>query len=201
MGKKESNSWPALRARLFKMVSVGVIDDPINQSYDVISTGALIINLAVSVMATFENLNAVYGDIFIMAEQITVLFFGVDYVLRVLTAPELYPGKSRVRSAAQYCLSATGIIDLLSFLPYYLPVFFPSGMAAFRMFRVVRTSPQAAAASAPRAPGIAFPRAIAAVSCALPRGEAKQVPTFILGMSAARARASLSPISLSRSCS
>ena len=138
MGKKESNGWPALRARLFKMVSVGVIDDPINQSYDVISTGALIINLAVSVMATFENLNAVYGDIFIMAEQITVLFFGVDYVLRVLTAPELYPGKSRVRSAAQYCLSATGIIDLLSFLPYYLPVFFPSGMAAFRMFRVVR---------------------------------------------------------------
>ena len=120
MGKKESNGWPALRARLFKMVSVGVIDDPINQSYDVISTGALIINLAVSVMATFENLNAVYGDIFIMAEQITVLFFGVDYVLRVLTAPELYPGKSR------------------AFLPYYLPVFFPSGMAAFRMFRVVR---------------------------------------------------------------
>ena len=115
-----------------------MIDDPINQSYDVISTGALIINLAVSVMATFENLNAVYGDIFIMAEQITVLFFGVDYVLRVLTAPELYPGKSRARSAAQYCLSATGIIDLLSFLPYYLPVFFPSGMAAFRMFRVVR---------------------------------------------------------------
>ena len=137
MGKKESNGWPALRARLFKMVSVGVIDDPINQSYDVISTGALIINLAVSVMATFENLNAVYGDIFIMAEQITVLFFGVDYVLRVLTAPELYPGKSRARSAAQYCLSATGIIDLLSFLPYYLPVFFPSGMAAFRAAPVI----------------------------------------------------------------
>ena len=57
MGKKESNGWPALRARLFKMVSVGVIDDPINQSYDVVSTGALIINLAVSVMATFETVS------------------------------------------------------------------------------------------------------------------------------------------------
>lgn len=34
--------------------------------------------------------------------------------------------------------SATGLIDLLSFLPYYLPVFFPSGAVAFRMFRVVR---------------------------------------------------------------
>jgi len=30
------------------------------------------------------------------------------------------------------------LVDLLSFLPYYLPFFFPSGAAAFRMFRVVR---------------------------------------------------------------
>ena len=73
MNKKGTNGWPALRARLFKMVSVGVIDDPINQSYDVISTGALIINLAVSVMATFENLNAVYGDIFVMPKNRTVI--------------------------------------------------------------------------------------------------------------------------------
>ena len=35
-------------------------------------------------------------------------------------------------------LSFSGLVDLLSFLPYYLPVFFPSGAVAFRMFRVVR---------------------------------------------------------------
>jgi voltage-gated potassium channel len=38
----------------------------------------------------------------------------------------------------RYVFSFSGIIDLLSFLPYYLPVFFPSGIAVFRMFRVVR---------------------------------------------------------------
>ena len=32
----------------------------------------------------------------------------------------------------------SGIVDLLSFLPYYLPIFFPAGAVAFRMFRVVR---------------------------------------------------------------
>ena len=135
---KTDNRWPALRARLFKMVSVGVIDEPVNQFYDVISTGALIANLVVSVMATFDNLNAAYGNIFILVEQVTVFFFGIDYVLRVLTAPELYPGEKKERAMAKYCLSVSGIIDLLSFLPYYLPVFFPSGLAAFRMFRVIR---------------------------------------------------------------
>ena len=138
MGKSERNGWLQLRARLFKMVSVGVIDEPINQGYDVISTGALIANLVVSVMATFDNLNAAYGSIFLLVEQLTVFFFGIDYVLRILTAPELYPGKSSGEAVAKYCFSLSGIIDLLSFLPYYLPVFFPAGVAAFRMFRVVR---------------------------------------------------------------
>ena len=34
-----------LRQRVFKMVSVGVVDDRINQGYDVISTGLLLLNL------------------------------------------------------------------------------------------------------------------------------------------------------------
>ena len=136
--KKTSDNWLATRARLFRMVSVGVVDEPVNQAYDIISTGALIANLVVSVLATFENLNAAYGNWFLLIEQVTVFFFGVDYVLRVITAPELYPGNPRAGAVAKYCFSMTGIIDLLSFLPYYLPVFFPSGVAAFRMFRVVR---------------------------------------------------------------
>ena len=136
--KAVQDSWFVTRARLFRMVSVGVVDEPVNQAYDIISTGALIANLIVSVLATFEDLNAAYGSWFLLIEQATVFFFGVDYVLRVITAPELYPGNSRAGAVAKYCFSLTGIIDLLSFLPYYLPVFFPSGVAAFRMFRVVR---------------------------------------------------------------
>lgn len=42
------------------------------------------------------------------------------------------------RAILKYALYFTGIVDILSFLPYYLPVFFPSGAVAFRMFRVIR---------------------------------------------------------------
>ena len=138
MEKNRNEAWPEVRAQIFKMVSVGVTDEPVNQAYDVISIIALLANLLVSVMATFDNLQAAYGNLFLLVEQITVFMFGVDYVLRVLTAPELYPEETPARATAKYCLSLSGIIDLLSFLPYYLPVFFPAGVAAFRMFRVVR---------------------------------------------------------------
>ena len=48
------------REKLFRMVSVGVVDEPVNQAYDIISTGALLLNLAASIMLTFDRLQADY---------------------------------------------------------------------------------------------------------------------------------------------
>ena len=126
------------REKLFRMVSVGVVDEPVNQAYDIISTGALLLNLAASIMLTFDRLQADYGPLLLTVEAVTVLFFGVDYLLRLITSNYLYPESNERDSLLRYIFSFSGIIDLLSFLPYYLPVFFPAGIAAFRMFRVVR---------------------------------------------------------------
>ena len=74
------------REKLFRMVSVGVVDEPVNQAYDIISTGALLLNLAASIMLTFDRLQADYGPLLLTVEAVTVLFFGVDYVLRLITS-------------------------------------------------------------------------------------------------------------------
>lgn len=126
------------REKLFRMVSVGVVDEPVNQAYDVISTAALLLNLDASILLTFDNIRAGYEGILLGLESATVLFFGIDYVLRLITANNLYPESDEKTSLLKYIFSFAGIIDLLSFLPYYLPVFFPAGLAVFRMFRVVR---------------------------------------------------------------
>lgn len=65
-------------------------------------------------------------------------FFAADCALRIWTAKFRGPGMKEWRAVCKYVFSFSGIVDLLSFLPYYLPVFFPSGAVAFRMFRVVR---------------------------------------------------------------
>lgn len=127
-----------LRYHTFRMVSVGVVDEPINQAYDIISTIALVVNLAVMIMNTFDNLSAKFGDLFMVLEQITVFFFAVDYMLRIYTAKFLYPESTPWKATLRYIFSFAGIIDLLSFLPFYLPVFFPAGASVFRMFRVAR---------------------------------------------------------------
>jgi voltage-gated potassium channel len=83
-------------------------------------------------------MEAAYGPAFDSIEAVTVAFFAVDYALRLFTANNLYPDLPEGRSLARYVFSFSGIIDLLSFLPYYLPFFFPTGAVVFRLFRIAR---------------------------------------------------------------
>ncbi len=135
---KDASKGEKLRYQVFRMVSVGVVDEPVNQAYDVISTIVLIVNLVVMILNTFDNLSDRYGDLFTVLEHMTVFFFAVDYMLRVYTAKYLYPDSTPVRAIVKYIFSFAGIVDVLSFIPFYLPVFFPSGASVFRFFRVAR---------------------------------------------------------------
>ena len=128
----------ALRQRIFKMVSVGVVDDRINQGYDFISTALLLINLIGAFAGTFDNIAMRYGELLKQVEAITVAFFAFDYILRMYTAPCLYPDQNGFQPYLRYAFSGAGIIDFLSFVPYYLPMFFPAGAVAFRLIRVAR---------------------------------------------------------------
>ena len=136
--EKKDNRLDKLKDRIFSMVSIGVVDDGLNHGYDIVSTVLLIINLFVSFAMTFEDFYTAHHDLLYWAEAVTVLFFAIDYFLRLFTSDRLFPDKSREKAALSYITSGYGVVDLLSFLPYYLPVFFPAGAAVFRLFRVAR---------------------------------------------------------------
>lgn len=130
--------WLKRRKRLFEILEVGNDLDRISRSYDYINAVMIVINLVVSIMYTYEGVRERYGFLLLVVEGITVLFFAIDYILRVWTARFLYPDLTEGHAIRDYVFSFTGIVDLLSFLPYYLPIFFPSGTVAFRMIRIVR---------------------------------------------------------------
>lgn len=117
---------------------MGTTDDIPSRCYDFASTLILLINVAVTMLYTFDEMELRYGETLLLVEALTVAFFAVDYCLRVWTAQFIRPGLTEAQAVWKYIISLTGIIDLLSFLPYYLPIFFPAGAAVFRMFRVVR---------------------------------------------------------------
>ena len=131
-------SWDRRRRRVYEIVNVGASKDYISRGYDLLNTLMIVVNLAVSLLYTFQSIREGYGGLLLTIEAVTVAFFAVDYILRAWTARFLYPRYAGPRALLKYLFSFTGIVDLLSFLPYYLPFFFPAGAVAFRMFRVVR---------------------------------------------------------------
>lgn len=135
---KHKKDWSQCRKRIYTIIDIGTTGDYVSRSYDVVYTLAILVNLAASIMYTYDHLAAEYGSHLILAENITVVFFTADYILRLLTAKYLYPRTSEHKAVFKYIVSFAGIVDILSFLPYYLPFFFPQGAMAFRIIRIVR---------------------------------------------------------------
>lgn len=130
--------WEQRRKRLAGIVEIGSSDGSVSRGYDVLGTLVIIINLIVSVLMTFTSVEQQYGEILLLIERITVIFFSIDYVLRLWTAKYIFDADTEFGAMRKYMLSFSGIVDLLSFLPYFLPIFFPSGAVAFRIFRIIR---------------------------------------------------------------
>ena len=134
MGKRNDH----FRYRVYEVVEVRTGFDRAGRIYDSIYMFFIILNLAVSILYTYETYRTKYGSLLITVEQVTVASFCIDYLLRLWTAKYSYPELKPARAALKYMASFTGIVDMLSFLPYYLPFFFPSGAVAFRMLRIMR---------------------------------------------------------------
>lgn len=135
---KTVSKWEKRRKRLFHIIEVGSDFDEHSRWYDYENAAAILINLAVTIMLTFEELRGSYGVVLEVILHITLLFFVQDYLFRLWTAKFQYEAFPEWKAILKYVFSISGLIDLFSFLPEYLPVFFPGGTIAFRMIRIVR---------------------------------------------------------------
>lgn len=81
--------------RLYELIEIGCNYDVACWGYDVLNTFTIILNLTVSILYTFDNWALKYGSLLLTIERLTVAFFAVDFLMRVITAKCLYP---RVRA-------------------------------------------------------------------------------------------------------
>ena len=126
------------RKRLAKIVEVGASTDLVSRGYDFGITFVILLNLIATILGTYSDFYAAHGAALDAIEAATAFLFAVDYALRLIAARYIYDAPTETKGVLKYAVSFTGLIDLLSFLPYYLPFFFPDGMVAFRIFRIVR---------------------------------------------------------------
>lgn len=126
------------RKRIFNIIEIGNKDDVPSAMFDRFIVVAILINLLVTLLQTFDQLDPIM-HVLNAVELVTIVIFTIEYILRVWTADFLYPEeKIKWKGRLKFVISAYGLIDLFTIIPYFLPFLFPEGAVAFRIFRVIR---------------------------------------------------------------
>lgn len=126
-----------IKRRTFEILQVGKDHDKASIAFDLFIAAVIVLNLFVTLFVTFD-ISKPYLSLLQTIDLITMIIFGIEYLLRVWTAEYLYPKLTPFQAKLAFIRSFYGIIDMLTFLPYFLPVFFPAGVVTFRMLRVAR---------------------------------------------------------------
>ncbi|MDY0287521.1 MAG: hypothetical protein RBR15_01705 [Sphaerochaeta sp.] len=80
------------------------------------------LNVVSIVLESFVTLAVLYKELFIVFETASVLVFTCEYVLRLWTSDLKHPKKYKISSVLTCVFSGMAMIDLLSILPYYIPL-------------------------------------------------------------------------------
>ena len=124
------------RRRIFTIIQVGNLEDNPSRAYDISLVVAVAINIFIALFDTFPE-SEPYRNWILTVELITVLFFSIDYVLRIVTADYLYEGEpavTPVKARIKFIFSWSGLVDFLSCVPFFVA----SGGGTLRMFRIIR---------------------------------------------------------------
>jgi voltage-gated potassium channel len=127
----------AVKKKIFNIIQIGNKNDVPSTMFDYGIVLVIAINLITTLFSTFKAAEA-YETAINVIEAVTVVIFTIEYALRIWTSDCLYPDSSKGVALLRYVFSFYGLIELLTFLPFYLPFIFPAGAVAFRMFRVIR---------------------------------------------------------------
>ena len=102
--------------------------------------GLIVLNSIAVALATVESYKISYKHVFDTFEIFSVVFFTLEYILRVWICTERseknykHPIKGRLR----YIFSPFAIIDLIAILPFFLGSFVEMDLRFMRAFRLIR---------------------------------------------------------------
>ena len=117
-----------LKQKIFDIVFEA--DTPYGKIFDISILLLILLSVGLVMLESIPAINARHHAVLVTLEWILTSLFTIEYLLRV------YCVKNRWR----YIFSFYGVIDLLSILPFYLGLFFPTSkyLSSIRILRLLR---------------------------------------------------------------
>jgi len=131
-----------LKQRLYEELFPG-IDNAVNKAYNIAMLILIALNVLAVILETVPGLFQSYKLYFDVFEVFSVFVFTVEYVVRLWVCTEDPKYRSPVMGRIRYALEPLALVDLFSFLPFYLPFVsvdlrFIRAVRLIRLFRVLK---------------------------------------------------------------
>ena len=133
--------WYRIRARTAELMDVPQPGDKLSRGLDVFIILLILINVVALILESVESLRMRWGDQFRLLEQMSLLVFSLEYLLRVWSIVDnrwrseyRHPVTGRLR----FMSSPMALIDLLAVLPFWLSMFIPLDLRFLRVARLLR---------------------------------------------------------------
>lgn len=99
----------------------------------------ILVNVVAVILGTVDSISAAHADRFKMLEQISLIVFTVEYVLRIWSCVE-HPNPrfhAPVWGRLRYMITPMALVDLAAIAPFFLAAFLPYDLRFMRVFRVI----------------------------------------------------------------
>jgi voltage-gated potassium channel len=123
-----------LKKKIFELVDARYDDQDATRYLNLGMLILISLNVIAAILETREGLYFRYKTVFDVFEVFSVAIFTLEYIVRIWTCTEYPEYRNPVTGRLRFALSPFMLIDLVSFLPFYIPVW---GLD-LRMIRVVR---------------------------------------------------------------
>jgi len=129
-----------IRKRTSELLSKANVTDKPSQFVDMALFILILLNIMAVCLESVEYIGNKYEKIFYYFEMFSVLIFGIEYLLRIWSAPardDLGESSSSIKRL-KYIFSFTGLVDLLAIIPSILTYFGGLDLRWLRVLRLLR---------------------------------------------------------------
>ncbi|MCU0443822.1 MAG: ion transporter [Microscillaceae bacterium] len=114
--------------------------EKLGKRFDTFMLGLIFLNLMAFVFETVKSLHQTYGTWFEFFEVFSIVIFTFEYIARLWCITETEKYRNPFWGRLRYAFTGVALIDLISFLPFYLPLFYQDFrfIRSFRLFRLFR---------------------------------------------------------------
>ena len=133
--------YSKFQQRILEILESGQRGDRTSLVCDTLIALLVVINIIAVTLESVSDFSVKYADQFFAIECFSVVIFSIEYLTRLWASAAKNAAKDKIFGSSRlgYMLSFSGVIDLVSILPFYLQALFPGlDLRVLRTLRLLR---------------------------------------------------------------